>query len=111
MRLEEIFKDAFEMILVRRLLDVFLRRFWARKNKWVSIQEIIRLNIMKMKNRSHRYNIDRPRSRQGFVYSKYKKCLSMMMLICAKQHLSNIWSWIHAKVKQHWGWVEKKHCL
>ena len=31
----------------------------------------------------------------------------MMMVICIKQHLSNIWSSIHEKVKQHWGWVEK----
>ena len=30
-----------------------------------------------------------------------------MMLICIKQHLSNIWTSIHEKVKQHWGWVEK----
>ena len=30
------------------------------------------------------------------------------MLLCIKQHLSNIWSSIHEKVKQHWGWVEKK---
>ena len=30
----------------------------------------------------------------------------MMMLKCIKQqHLSNIWSSIHEKVKQHWGWV------
>ena len=39
--------------------------------------------------RSHRYNINRPRSRRGHKYSKYKKCLSMMMLISIKQHLSN----------------------
>ena len=30
------------------------------------------------------------------------------MLICIKQQLSNIWSSIREKVKQHWGWVEKK---
>ena len=30
-----------------------------------------------------------------------------MMVICIKKHLSNIWSLIHAKVKQHWGWDEK----
>ena len=29
------------------------------------------------------------------------------MVRCIKQHLSNIWSSIHEKVKQHWGWVEK----
>ena len=47
------------------------------------------------------------RSRHGLKYSKYKKCLSMMILICFKQDLSNICSSIHEKVKQHWGWVEK----
>ena len=31
-----------------------------------------------------------------------------MMVICVKQHLSNIWSSFHKKVKQHWDWVEKK---
>ena len=36
-----------------------------------------------------------------------KKCLVMTMLVCIKQHLSNIWSTIHEKVKQHWGWAEK----
>ena len=40
--------------------------------------------------RSHRYDINRPRSRHGHKYSKYKKCLSMMMLMGVKQHLSNI---------------------
>ena len=35
----------------------------------------------------------------------------MMMVIYIKQHWSNIWSWIHKKVKQQWGRVEKKRCL
>ena len=30
---------------------------------------------------------------------------------CIKQHLSNIWSSNHEKVKQHWGWDEKKRFL
>ena len=64
-----------------------------------------------MKNRSHRYDINRPRSRHGHKYSEYEKCLSMMMPLCIKQHLGNIWSSIHEKVQQHWGWVEKKCCL
>ena len=54
---------------------------------------------MKMKNRSHRYDIHRPRSTHGHKYSKLKKCLLMTML---KQP---------EKVKQHWEWVEKKCCL
>ena len=68
---------------------------------------------MKMKNRSRIHDINlgntksRPRPRHGHEHSKYKKFLSMMMLICIKQHLSNIWSSIHRKVKQNWGWVEK----
>ena len=63
--------------------------------------------MMKMKNRSYRHDINRPRSRHGHKYNKYKKRLSMMMLLCVKQHLSNIWSSIHEKVKQHRDWVEK----
>ena len=31
-----------------------------------------------------------------------------MMLICIKRHPRNIWSSIHEKVKQRWGWLEKK---
>ena len=66
---------------------------------------------MKMKNRWHRPNIKRPRSRHGHKYSTYKKCLTMMMFTCIKQQLSHIWSSIHERVKQLWGWVEKKLCL
>ena len=47
-------------------------------------------NEVKMKNRSHRYDANRPRSRHEHKYNKYKKCLSILMLICIKQHLSNI---------------------
>ena len=65
-----------------------------QKNMNVCIHEIIRLIIMKMKikikSRSHRYNINRFRARHGHKYSKYKMCLSVMMLLCIKQHLSNI---------------------
>ena len=66
---------------------------------------------MKLKNRSCRYDIYRPKSSYEHKYSKYKKCLTMIMLICIKQHLNNIGSSAHEKVKQHWGWVEKKRCL
>ena len=65
-----------------------------QNNKYVCIHEIIRLIIMKMKmkikNGSHRYDINRPRSRHEHKYSKYKKCLNIMMLLCIKQYLSNI---------------------
>ena len=60
---------------------------------------------LKIKIRSHRYDINRPRSIHEDKYSKYKICLSIMMAVCIKQHLSNIWSSIHEKVKQLWGWV------
>ena len=39
--------------------------------------------------RLHRYDINRSGLRHGHKYSKFKKCLGMMMLICIKQHLSN----------------------
>ena len=66
---------------------------------------------MKKKNRSHRYNINRPRSRHRHKCSKYKTCLSMIMIICVKQNLSNIWSSIHKKVKQHLMLSWKKHVI
>ena len=34
---------------------------------------------------------------------KFKICFSIMMVICIKQNLSNVWSSIHKKCKQHWG--------
>ena len=36
---------------------------------------------MKKKNRSHRYDINRPKSIPGYKYSKYKTCFSIIMLI------------------------------
>ena len=63
-----------------------------------------------MKNRSYRYDRNRPRPRHGHRYTKNIH-MSQYMVICIKQHVSNIWSSIHDKVKQHWGWAEKKHCL
>ena len=42
-----------------------------------------------MENRSYRHEINKPRPRHGHIYTKYRKCFSMMMLICIKQHLSN----------------------
>ena len=85
------------------------------KNKCVCIHEITQLIVrkmkMKMKNRSHRYDRNRPRFKHRHQYGKYKICLSMMMLICFQEQLSNIWSSIHRKVKQHWGWVQYKKSM
>ena len=61
----------------------------------------MRLMRLKMKNRSNRYDINRPRPRHGHKYTKYKMCLYIMIVICIKQHLSNIGSSIHEKIKQH----------
>ena len=81
------------------------------KNKYVCLNRVIRLITMKMKlkmkNRSHRYGINRPRLGHGHKYTRHKMFLGIMVVICIKEHLSNIWSSIHEKVKQHWNWVEK----
>ena len=61
--------------------------------------------LMKFNNRSQSCDINWPRPRLGQKYTKYKMCLSVMTVIYIKQHVSNICSWIHEKVKQHWGWV------
>ena len=83
-----------------------------QKNNFVSKMKMMKMKMkMKMKNKSHRYDINRPRSRHEHKYTEDKKCLTIMMVICVKQHLSNIGSSIHEKVKQHWGWVTKKPLL
>ena len=51
--------------------------------------------------------MNRPRPRYRHKYTKYKICLSIMMVLYVKQHLSNIWGSIHEIVKRHWAWVEK----
>ena len=72
-----------------------------QENKCVSFYVIIQLIIkkikMEMKYKSHRYDINRPRSRHEHKFSKYKKCRNTMMFRCVKQHLSNIWHSIHEK--------------
>ena len=84
-----------------------------QKNKSFRIHEIIQLIVikmkMKMKNILDWYDINELRPRPGHKYSKYKNCLSMMMmmLICIKQHLSNIGSSVYEKLKQHCGWFKK----
>ena len=48
---------------------------------------------MKMKHWSSRYDINRPRPRHGHIFSKYKKCLGMMILFV----LSNTWATFEAQ--------------
>ena len=36
------------------------------------------------------YDLNRPRPRHGQKHTKYKICLSIMMIICIKQHISSI---------------------
>ena len=50
---------------------------------------------LKMKHRSHRYDVNRPRPRHGHKYTKYKVCLIIMMVTGIKQHLSNTSSSVH----------------
>ena len=45
---------------------------------------------MKMNNRSHRYNINKPRSKHGHKYNNCKKCLIMTMFICIEQDLRKL---------------------
>ena len=44
---------------------------------------------MKLKKRSHRYDINSPISRHGRKYSKYITCLTIMMLVKFTAHLNN----------------------
>ena len=67
--------------------------------------------ILKLNDRSHRYDTNRSRTGHGHKRIKYKICLSIMMVMCIKQRLSNIWSSIHGNVRQQWGWFKGKSCL
>ena len=42
---------------------------------------------LKMKNRLQGYDKNKPRSRLGHKYTKYKICHSKMIVICIKQNL------------------------
>ena len=66
------------------------------ENKCVGFNEVIWL-VLKIENRSRRYDINRPRSRLGHKYTECKMCLSIMMIVFIKQHGSNIWSSVHEK--------------
>ena len=75
-----------------------------QKNKCVCFHQIIRLIIMKMKmkvkNRSHRCDINRPNK-------KYKKRLTMMMLICIKQHQATFEAQFMKKLSKSEAGLEK----
>ena len=91
-----------------KIIAHILKNKWKKKcvciNEIIQIIQLIKMKIkMKMKNSSHRYDANRPRSRHEPKYNEYKKCLTVMMFLCIKQHLSNIWSSVHKNVKQHWG--------
>ena len=45
-----------------------------------------------MKNESHRHDINKTRLRNGHKCTIYKICLSIMMVMCNKEHLSDICS-------------------
>ena len=40
---------------------------------------------LKKKNRSHGYDINKRRLRLAHKYTKYKMCLSILMVVCIKQ--------------------------
>ena len=60
-------------------------------------------NKVENENRSYRYERNRPCHRHEHKYTKCNMCVSMVMIICTKQYLSNIVSSDHEKVKQHRG--------
>ena len=62
---------------------------------------------LKMENGSNGCDITRTRPRHGQKHTKYKACLRMIMVLCNKHYLRNIWSGIHEKVTQRGGWIKK----
>ena len=62
----------------------------CEKKTSVCFNEIVMKMRLEMKNGSQRYDINRNRRRHGHKYTKYKMCLSMMVAMRNKQHLSDI---------------------
>ena len=56
-----------------KIIEYILKN--KQRYKYMCIHEITRLIIMKMINRSYRYNIIRPKSRLGHKYSNIKRVL------------------------------------
>ena len=77
------------------------------KNIYVFLNEDIWLIAkkmrLKMKNRSSRYDKNRPRCWHGHKYTKYKRSLDMIIVTSIRQHLRYIWSltWL---VWLIWNW-------
>ena len=46
---------------------------------------ILKIIYDQLKNGSHSYDINRPMSRHGYKYTKYKKCLSKKALIAKRR--------------------------
>ena len=69
--------------------------------------------MLKMENRSYRYDISRSRFRHRHKYTKFKMCFTTIMVICIKQHLSSSLSLINEKLcnNQRWDWAEKNSLI
>ena len=52
--------------------------------------------------------LNRLRPRHGHEYTKYKMCLNIMMVICIKQHLSNIEAQFMKKLKNSVAYKQKR---
>ena len=82
---------TFSTHVIRQKYNFFILKS-NQKNKCVCVQEMTCIIIMKrMKNGPRRYHISKPRWRHRHIYSEFKKCLSMVILICIKQHLMLNW--------------------
>ena len=55
-----------------------------------------------MTNRSHGNTKSKHRSTYGHKYTKYNKCLNIMVFMYIKQHLSNIGGTIMERLSNSW---------
>ena len=75
----------------------------------------MKANQLKMKKKEKIWKPDENEKQIGLGMDinivNIKMSLSMMTLICIKQHLRKNWSLTLEKGKQYWGWVGKKFRL
>ena len=93
----------------KKLTGNILKNVWNKKRVW--FREIIWLIIMKVKIKMKRkHYIDTRQIDLGLLSFSVKINFNVSSL-CIKEDPSNIWSSIHEKFNQNWGWVEKHLCL
>ena len=84
-----LFSSSLNCVIHINVINIII--LWGRARVFTNLYQEYKANFSQFKTETKTLKRKKgTRSRHGHKYSKCKKCLSMMMLICIKQHLSDI---------------------